>query len=112
MTTSNRRKPKAVIAPALPSSHLDAIDAAGFEVLSYGHNSQRVICSDGSERSEWLPQDMINWEKKLFVKWCTDDQYSFHGWQPQKGHQFGGRYDTVQSALAWFTWMEQQEAAR
>lgn len=92
--------------PALPSSHLEAIDAAGFEVLRYSNRSIRCGCSDGTERNEWLPEDLVHWEKRLFIRYVTGGNYSFDGWEPQRGHQFGGRYRDVQSALAWFVWLE------
>lgn len=100
-----KRKPAV---PALPASHLEAIDAAGFEVLRYQNKAVRCVCSDGTERNEWLPEDLVNWEKRLFVKWATDDTYPFAGWQPQSGHSFGGRYRDVQGALAWFSWKDAQ----
>lgn len=89
-----------------PSSHLIAIDDAGFQVLRYQGKSLAVKLPNGEIRMEWLPKDLVNWEKQLFVRWCEDDTYDFPGWEPQKGFQFGGRYRTVQQALAWFEWLE------
>lgn len=103
MTTKRK-----LAAPALPSSHLEAIDAAGFEVLRWQNKSVRTVCSDGTERNEWLPEDLVHWEKRLFIRWACDDKYDFAGWEPQTGGQFGGRYRDVQGALSWFAWLEAQ----
>jgi hypothetical protein len=102
-------KAKKIEAPKLPASHLEAIDAAGFEVLRYSSRSTRVVCSDGSERNEWLPEDIVNWGSRRFIRWCVDSKYDFAGWEPQDGHSFGGRYDTVAGALGWFTWKDAQK---
>jgi hypothetical protein len=101
--------------PALPTSHLEAIRAHGFEVITYQRKAIQVQPrADEEPRSEWLPEDMVNWEKRQFIRFRTADQgdYRFDGWEPTTGHQFGGRCRTVQDALAWFVWLDQQKARR
>lgn len=103
------RKVKPVVAE-LPPSHLEALDLAGFEVMGWQNKAVRVKNSDGEELSEWLPQDCINWEKRLFIRYrkAYDGIYDFDGWEPVCGHTFGGRNSTIYEALAWFTWLDKQ----
>lgn len=103
-----KRKPT----PAEPRrSHLAAMDEAGFEALTWQHVAVEVTRLDGSIGSEWLPEHMVNWEKRRFVRFNRDNTYSFAGWEPMDGHTFGGRYDTPQGALSWFRWLDAQRAA-
>jgi hypothetical protein len=100
------KKPKD---PPLPSSHLEAIKAAGFDVLGWQDVAIRVLDSTGQERSEWLPCDLVHWEKRLFIRYGASRTYPEPGWEPQRGHIYGGHYSTVQDALSWFTRLEEQE---
>lgn len=95
-------------APALPASHLEVMDRAGFTVIRWQRVSIAAQCSDGRERNEWLPQTFVNWEKKQICEWFEAGQgnYSFAGWESSQGHSFGGRYNTVAGAIGWFEWMK------
>lgn len=103
-----RRKP--LPTPALPPSHLEAIRAAGFDVIGWQHVAVRVRCADGEERNEWLPRDLVHWEKRLFISYGIHAGYPDPGWSPTDGRHWGGHHDTVTSALAWFGWLEAQKA--
>lgn len=102
---------KAKPTPALPPSHLEAIAAAGFDVLSWQNVSADVLDSTGAVRREWLPRHLVNWQTKAFVEYreAGDGIYDFDGWESQIGHANGGRYDSVHGALGWFTWSERQK---
>jgi hypothetical protein len=104
-------KRKATAVPVLPPSHLEAMQRAGFEAVRYLNASLAVITSDGQEREEWIPEDMVCWERRLSVRYrtATEGNYDFAGWEPQACHCNGGRYRTVQSALAWFDWLAKQK---
>lgn len=105
----SRAARKAPVTPPLPASHLEAMQAAGFEALRWLNHSVIVLDSAGERRSEWLPQDLVNWEKRQFIKHATDGAYSFAGYEPQTGHRHGGRYETIHGALGWFAWLERQK---
>lgn len=109
------RKPKTPPTPILPPSQLDALHAAGFEVLRYQNTAIEVQPHPGrtNRRREWLPEDAVNWDRRRFIKWATNDIYSFAGWEPQDGlHTFGGRYKTIHQALGWFHWLDEQRGQR
>ncbi|WP_210235048.1 hypothetical protein, partial [Mesorhizobium sp. M1C.F.Ca.ET.192.01.1.1] len=67
------------------------------------------VCADGSIRSEWLPEDLIHWEKRLFIRWRTDDSYAFSGWEAKTAAHSGGRYRSLHHAFGWFAWSNAQE---
>lgn len=96
--------------PALPPSHLQAAAALGFEIMSYRNEAITVRTRDGSERSEWLPADMINFEKRQYIRFCRagEGAYGFDGYEPTDGRNWGGRYPTPHGAFGWFAWVAEQ----
>lgn len=111
MTTKTRSARKAK-APALPASHLQMADRLGFEIMSYRNVAIAVRDAKGEERREWLPADMINWEKRQYIRFCRADEgnYDFDGYEPTDGQHFGGRYDSPLYAFGWFEWLEEQNS--
>ncbi len=103
-----KRKPEP--AETIPASHLEAIDAAGFTVLSYQDVAIEVRTSTGDVRKEWLPRHLVNWQTHGFVEFRRggDGNYDFDGWESAIDHTNGGRYRTVAQALAWFEWLKRQ----
>lgn len=105
--SAKRKTPKA---PALPASHLELMKSLGFEALWWRNVSRRVRCSDGSERDEWLPGDLVNWSEQKFVRYSNAGEgpvvCSVDGYYPQVEHSHGGCHDGLASALAWFAWLE------
>jgi hypothetical protein len=106
-----KRKPIPV--DPTPASHLEAIQAAGFDVLSYQNVAIQVRDSSGELRSEWLPRHLVNWQTKGFIEFQRasdpENNYSFDGWTAKLGHTCGGTYPTVAGALGWFVWFEEQK---
>lgn len=108
---TRKRKPAP---PALPASHLEALQRDGFEVVRWQSTSVECRCSDGRTRGEWLPKTFINWDKRQVAEWFEAGQgnYSFAGWETSQGHTFGGRYDTVAGALGWFHWLQDTQGGK
>lgn len=109
-------KPKTPAPPALPPSHLQAMGAAGFVALSWQNVSIEVQSTDDKPCREWLPRHLVNWEKHQFIEYQeagdNANNYATSGWSPSTGHTHGGHCSTVQNALAWFPWLEDQAGRR
>ena len=97
------RKPKTVSKPALPQSHLCRIDALGLTTISYSRDAVLVQLPDGDTRAEWLPRDLIGTDGKTAIihRNANDGNYSIDGWEPWHDGMFGGRYESIHSALHW-----------
>lgn len=81
----------------LPPSHLDRCEAMGLRIVTY---LNRAIQTE--YRSEWLPRDIVALDgQSLIVYRESDHEYDFSGWCPEHRGMFGGRYDTIHSALSW-----------
>jgi hypothetical protein len=92
-----KRKPKPQ--PDIrPVNFLAVADDLGLTVVSYLHES--IECNDGVSR--WLPRDLIGRDgKSLIVFRSADREYSINGWCPWHDGMFGGRCQTISSALHW-----------
>jgi len=85
-------------------------EAFGFEIMSYRNEAIDVLDRAGNERREWLPADMINFEKRQYIRFCRagEGNYDFDGYEPTDCRQFGGRYANPLSAFGWFDWLAEQ----
>lgn len=112
------RKKQIPALPTLPTSHLIALDTAGFQVVRYLDKAVRVSVEGGEDRSEWLPALCVapgdTPKHYKVIQWLAKDDpqnaYSFDGYQPSNGHSFGGMCETIGQALGWFTWQAEQKA--
>lgn len=80
------------------------IDTLGLRVIHYKRLG-----------SAYQPADMIGTDgSALIVLRHPDDRYDFTGWEPWSdrpfGGQFGGRYQSLESALAWLEWTRERAA--
>lgn len=93
--TARRKAP----APKLPGNFHAAAEALGLNIITYRPTA--VMCDDGVSR--WLPQDMIGADgaSAILFRPAGFGNYRFDGWEPICHRMFGGRYETVESALAW-----------
>lgn len=106
------RKPK-IVAPSLPASHLIASDKLGLRVVCYLDKAVLVRLEDGEERNEWLPRDLVGRDgNSLIVYREPDRHYSIAGWEPWHDGQFGGRRESILSALAWIERAKDVRAGR
>lgn len=96
------RKIKARNVETLPASHLIRADELGLRAVSYLNVSRRVHFSDGEQREEWLPRDLVGGDGKTLIVWRhLDGSYAIPGWEPWHDGMFGGRYADILNALAW-----------
>jgi hypothetical protein len=96
-----RRTKKAEV-PTLPQSHLIKIDRLGMRTVAY----LSTFVATAAGRNEWLPRDIIGNDGKSLVIYREGGDYHFAGWEPWRDGHFGGRYETILGALAWFDWLE------
>ena len=105
------RKPKTRRTVVLPASHLALMQERGFEAMWYRDNSIKVRVGE-EERVEWLPGDLVNWEKRQFVRFDRAGEgslaYDTDGYFPSQGHHHGGCHSTVAGALGWFDFLNKQ----
>ena len=66
----------------------------------------------GALVNEWLPGDLVNWEKRQFVRFNRAGEgsvkYSVDGYHPSEGPHHGGCCTTVATALGWFDFLARQ----
>lgn len=90
----------------LPRDHLIWSDDLGLRTVTYLNES---VQTDANRRA-WLPRDLIAMDgSACIIHRPADREYSFDGWQPEHSGMFGGRYRTIQGALAW---LERAQAVR
>lgn len=66
--------------------------------VSYLNKS--LECDDGVSR--WIPRDLIGEDGKSLVIYRTADrEYAIDGWEPWHDGMFGGRHESILSALHW-----------
>ncbi len=96
---STRRKTAAAAAPVLPGDFQAQAHGLGLSIITYLNAS--VLCADGVSR--WLPQDMVGTDgtTAIFYRPAGFGNYDFDGWEPHHKFMTGGRYRSIESALAW-----------
>lgn len=100
-TRARRSGRKVASRPVLPASHLARIKDLNLNTVSYLNTAIKAI-RDGEERQEWLPRDIIGPDgKTLIVYRSKDSDYLIDGWETWYDGMFGGRFETILSALAW-----------
>lgn len=84
-----------------PGNFLAATDALGLRAISYRRGPGTALeCRDGQRRC--LPRDLIGTDgKTLIVFREADHDYSIAGYEPWHDGMFGGRRESIESALAW-----------
>lgn len=81
----------------------DRIAALGLEVTHYARVG-----------TAYLPMDLAGHKDgitRLVIYRRADVKYSFPGWEPWVSKPFGshgGRYQTLEAALAWFDWFDEK----
>ena len=102
---------KRKLPPELPASHLALMQERGFEALWWRNESLKVRVG-AEERNEWLPGDLVNWEKRQFVRFNRAGEgsvaYAVDGYHPCEGHHHGGHHSTVAGAIGWFDFLAKQ----
>lgn len=87
-----------VEAPRKPGNFHARAAACGLNTICY--LPQAVECEDGVLRA--LPRHMIGKEgDRAIIYETADDTYDFAGWSPSHTSMFGGRRQSVESALLW-----------
>lgn len=90
---STKRKPTPAPVREPGESHR-IISALGLREVSYLN-----IAVDGW----WVPRDIIGTDGKTLIiyRLSSDGEYSINGWETWHDGMFGGRYESIYSALAW-----------
>lgn len=85
-------------APRKPGNFQATASDLGLTTVCYLNVA--VECEDGVSR--WLPRDLIGDDgKSLIIYRSADREYNIDGWEPWHDGMFGGRRDSIESALHW-----------
>lgn len=76
----------------------DSINALALTVMSYLHKTVTL-----GENCYWVPENLIGKDGKTAILFqpSTTGNYRFDGWEPWHDGMFGGRVESLDSALAW-----------